>query len=642
MLNQKGIKGALKELIGQVALDKAIDCLKNLATTEAEYDQILSYEARHNSWQKDKQNGTITNEEDNLQRQKLIHLLLDHLKRLPDDLDLLKRKFLYLVKTKEEIPGALDFLEKLIHPDYYSKVHEFRLGQKDFETQLELEDITAEQAEVRDELQKRIKEGLTELIRALEQYHLKPNWGEIFQFLLLEEKVEPIVSYRESQIAFVENSRYLNEIREDTKSNEDARRTLLLWQEEYLSGDFEKAEEYCNAARLNYRHDTSLVYEYLSLTYLKAFPADKLVRHFLTNESESPLQKLMLYIERAQLPSDSPTETLQESFDEIYMILLGAIKKLYENISYDYAFNKASGGRSKKRDLIARCIETSILIHNRLKAYFERPHSFLEDLLLELEGGGKYLWMRFQEEDLKDRYIFQAGKQWKELLEIMKAQEQTFDSQAIGEYLLKSLNRKARNLPQAPGKGKAKERLLLACDVGYFIHKDERFNELRLAILNKITPVSLEEDASDTEPGDEMSDDSEAVKYAKRGQLTGNDGSKPQAPFTQNPSGFPFPENATSISAPPEKNQVQRFSFRSFAHLVSEMAEDIKRASIPQVLPFSLSIIGLITILLLYYRLINIISLIVLLLLVFLVTGIIYAFSRKRTASEKTEDKSIQ
>lgn len=308
-------------------------------------------------------------------------------------------------------------------------------------------------------------------IQNLSEIDLIDDWQSRYWDVLLREQND--INYSINPLFLGKRSRFYNDIinRED-----QAKGKLLLWQEEFLTQEYEKAKKYCEEIRIENGIGDAQIYEYLLLTYSKDIGANNLIKSFLSSAKSTSFDKLLLYLERAQ-HLGGQTSTLSDSLMEVYMDLMSSINRYYQNISYDYVSAPAQKGRSQKRNIIKGCIEATVMIYTSFHETLDKSklHPIVEDMIVEIEGGGKYDWVKMQNDELTDKTTFDAIKKRETLLEMIHSSGNDIK---LSDYLYgKLIMKKEKINNQVPGDD-SNEKLFNACKVAYCIYREERFIEL--------------------------------------------------------------------------------------------------------------------------------------------------------------------
>lgn len=461
-------------------LKRTIQALKALATTAKASNIVMSFSGQYNTIKEKSLRNTISSEEEWLRQNQLSEAISTYIDDLPSGLELFKNKLFYLVQEREEVPKVLDLLFNTVSIFQKSEIEAIQSAQDRYEDLLAFEksQLDRQVLEEMEKLHKGMLSDLSEFTRNLHEAHLNSAWEEEFFQYLLEER-SSFISEKQERILNAESSLYLEDILSLTERNGPERPKLLLWQEEFLTKNYPEAKKCIDEVRIDLNQGNALVYELSALTHLKYLSADKMIRQAVTAEDESAFRKLMLFIERTLTLGDFASSTKNESLKDIYEALLQSIKKYYENISYDYVINRATPGRSKKRELIKQCIDTSLIIHDQLSSIINTPHLVFIDLLLELEGGGKYQWIEPQSGRLKNKTAYPALEKREKIVAIVKSIQDAEETQSYTDFLYNSLAKKSRNLTAVKSTTKGRKRLTISCHLAYLLYGEERFNELK-------------------------------------------------------------------------------------------------------------------------------------------------------------------
>ena len=392
-----------------------------------------------------------------------------------------------MIENKEDILLALNYFQELINPSWRYEIDtlndRFKNNDSDsFEsndtsevTEFDLEKWQNKNTELGKEIINIIENGIINKLVSAWQ-------SKLYNILLKEKNSAFIEKNSPSKITLGENSKYYNDIHLEKAP---IRGKLLLWQEEYLTGNYKKALDICNSVRLDYDCDNSKIYEYLMLSFLKACDSDVIISSSFNTKDESLFKKLLLYVERVQGLA-VVSSTRENSLEEVYLLLLKSINKIYQNINYDYAYHKPARGISKKRELIKKIIETVLLLADKFGGKPAGFIDFCEDLLIELEGGGKYFWIYPIRNGLSNKIRFDAVGYREKVMKLLNFEEELIKKQEHISYLISSLKVKSSKLSSSANKNNAKRELILSCELGFILYQDERFKKLKEGIFNEV------------------------------------------------------------------------------------------------------------------------------------------------------------
>lgn len=353
-----------------------------------------------------------------------------------------------------------------------------------------------------------ISEKIGKFITTIDENSLAYNWQNKYWEFLIKENNE--LEYLVIQSSSSGSSRFYADI---IKRKDNARGKLLLWQEEYLTGEYKLARQYCDDLRMKDGFSDSQLYEYLSLTYSKDITPKALIKNYLSTTNPANFEKLLMYIERTQYIEGEKTYTLNDSLTEIYVDLMNSIKMYYQNVSFDYIFDSNKRGTSTKRNFIKKCIEATLKVHEFFQEKIEslKSHPLILDMILEIEGGGKYDWLNLQKEGLENKTTFDSiGK-----CNILKGISlELLEGIKISDYLYEKLKSKRERLINQKDENGINGKLKNACLVAYYIYYEDRFVELvgnkKIDLARSSFPEKHEEKFRDVEKED------------KEGEFTGS------------------------------------------------------------------------------------------------------------------------
>lgn len=315
-----------------------------------------------------------------------------------------------------------------------------------------------------------IKEDFKEYLDILTLEDFKENFAEIMWDNLLNDNT---FFYKPYIPRIVSNSIiFYNDIM--GINNNQIKPLLLLWEEEYLAGNYRESLQFINRVRIEFVYDREIVFEYTALSYLDTIGASKIINGAITGNNDSSYRKLLIYVERAINSDTKKSQTYTKSMEYIFDKLLIAISKVYHNINFDYVFNNATRGQSKKRNITKKCIEITVCIVKLFKLFKLEEQEFIYRIITELDGGGKYDWLSIKKKKIVNRTTFYALEHKKTLLDYIKSEKGNFEKSA--NNLLAALKEKYKRIIEIDQRN---EKFLFACEIGYFLYKKNEFLELQ-------------------------------------------------------------------------------------------------------------------------------------------------------------------
>lgn len=204
----------------------------------------------------------------------------------------------------------------------------------------------------------------------------------------------------------------------DIQQRPDAvKRHLLLWEEQFLIGNYAKALRHAEAARVDELATTSLNYEYTLLAYLRKEKHDALIAEAVRGKGRQNFDYLLLLISRAR-QLKQPSSTLTNTLAAIFQELVGGLRKFYHNIDYTYLLDDSERGRSRRREYVKNILQTYLRLVELIPAK-DNTDTFPEELLQELDGVRKYAWISVSGGRLGNRTNLEAIDLRRRLLEIV-------------------------------------------------------------------------------------------------------------------------------------------------------------------------------------------------------------------------------
>ncbi len=174
----------------------------------------------------------------------------------------------------------------------------------------------------------------------------------------------------------------------------DFRRELLLAQDALSVENYVGAFRHCEQVRTRIDPQSAQLYEYLLLTFLLLETADRIAWDAVDDERRRLLNHIVLYANRlheyldlGKCPTLTGTYNLKATAEE----LSNALCRIYDRLPNDYTLDtgKRADEMPDNRAIVARCREAGEIIFRSVHPYT----GFMETLVLELCGGGKYDWV---------------------------------------------------------------------------------------------------------------------------------------------------------------------------------------------------------------------------------------------------------
>ena len=473
------IKDRIIELVAKGNTKEAIQALLKIAPSHEFFDTTVSLSYRFGDIEKQKIKGVVTFDDQTIHGNKVVESLTAHIRTLPTPIEVLKGRLEISIWSESiDIQEVISFLFQVLKPNHHFQVE---IILRSLDEHLDLSSNLVQAEENNRLVNNSVRSRLSAFIEVLMLDELVNDWQDSFWHYCMNNRM----FYVDDKQKFDENfeaSKYFADLIKG--ENKQAIQQLLLWQEEFLVGNYETSLKYIDNVRLNLNTDSSKAYEYLLLTHCN-LKLDDAVKKYITKQDKSPLNRIFIYIERVQKFGDE-SSTRRESLNFAYNKILSAIQKIYHNISFDYILNKSTRGISKKRELIKETIALSILFFGKIKNEYTEHHQIYEDLIIELIGGGKYTWLEFRYDKIENSSTFGAVERLNQLEKVLKQNDMSIVG--LKDYLYEELVVKAKNIDKAIDIKKATERLTKSCYLAFKIFNDIKFKEL-IKSFNKPTKI---------------------------------------------------------------------------------------------------------------------------------------------------------
>jgi len=184
------------------------------------------------------------------------------------------------------------------------------------------------------------------------------------------------------------------------------RRQLLLAADAYALEQYGRAHAHADNVRVQIDPQSAQLYEYLLLTQLQREGAGQIARNAAENDRPTQFNQLLLYANRLweyQEAGKCPTPTALHSLEATACDMGEAFCRYYDQLPDNYLID--TGEREKEipanRIYVERLREAAEMVFRSVAPY----GSFLETLVLELCGGGKFHWIK-QVEVRDDHFVF--------------------------------------------------------------------------------------------------------------------------------------------------------------------------------------------------------------------------------------------
>lgn len=119
--------------------------------------------------------------------------------------------------------------------------------------------------------------------------------------------------------------------------------------------------------------------------------------------------------------------------------------------------------------------------------------------MLELEGGGKYDWIKIEDKRIVNSTLFEAKNYQIKILEIVNPNNSIDSQLEIGEHLYNRLKQKDASIQKFDYiEDKVKQKFIDACKLGYFLYEDKNFLELAKLVKANIKIPLIEENSNNS------------------------------------------------------------------------------------------------------------------------------------------------
>lgn len=465
------IQSYIKECIAQNNLERAIRALNCIVINKDFADQILILRSQNSQ----NKRSDLLNIEDaqaiRVANNKTAQSLTIIASELPDDFEIFKNKINYYLNTSIDIEDIIEILlqaqqssnDKIINLknnlSYYQKIN--LEEDTDNISEQSLSQYTIHINEIRLQLKDYIQSELT-------FDKLKPSFADDFWAKDLDNKTFHYIHIHEHQAN--SDSPYFIDIvlrKDNSQSN------LMLWEELYLTGDYKGALKFIDELRIDKGISDQMIYEYTALAFLGTESADKIVNEAVTRKEKIKFEKLKLYILRFQ-SLEKKSNTQKESLLFILQKIDLAILNIYSNIPNNYLLQEKQRGYSQKREILKRLFNLQI---ETLETFISHNFDYsviLASFIIELDGGGKFKWLKMSKGKIINSTSFDAIKA-RNIFVSKYTEKYRNTIEDLAENLYRNLYIKRDSALEEF----QKNNLLYACSIGYSLYKDKRFQTLQ-------------------------------------------------------------------------------------------------------------------------------------------------------------------
>lgn len=481
------IKSHIRSLISNDEVDSAIVSLINLIVSKDFLNQCLLLRSVVNKTSKKERLNTEYSDNLRVEISQNLQSLLELVNDIPTDQEIIENRIRYAIDIEEDfsianhIVGMCFSKELVVFSSHLNdKIENYQ--------QVEIEYNENAGIEAFIHLVDQCSTALIDKMESLNHYSGRGVRDFISNYLEDSSFIPQFVNdYKRISEDFNNISPYFDDI---NSQDENVRRHLLLWEEKFLTGDYESALFKAENARLDELSTKSINYEYTLITFIKYKSLDKIISDAIKTDRQGEFEYVLLLIDRS-LKLDGRSSTLCDSLLSVYYDFAQSIKKIYNNIDFSYLLNEMPRGRSRRRDYIKRLIKIYIDLVETLDVDLDKSDNLPQEILKELDGVNKFPWVEIRKGDLVNRTNFNAIDNRRKLIKILKKSE-IYNPNESYTSSTDRLNRIAIKLKNNQiGSLKHKEYLnaIMVVDNLYGVHRDE--NLLNVSLEKRILSRSF-------------------------------------------------------------------------------------------------------------------------------------------------------
>jgi len=300
----------------------------------------------------------------------------------------------------------------------------------------------------------------------------------------------------------------------------DFRRELLLAQDALSVENYGRAHSHCERVRTQIDPQSAQLYEYLLISFFQNETPGRVAWDSVDDEKRRLLNYIVLYANRLreyQQKQQCPSQTSEYNLRATAEELSNALCRIYDQLPNDYVLDtgKRASELPNNRAIVARCREIGEIVFRSVHPYT----GFLEVLVLELCGGGKYNWVQ-RVEVLNDEFVFVSLQDFEietstgELVSLLSTAtlDRTGVEQRLRQELLIRLKAKQNRLHRYRSEEQRRHRsfndpresvmqFIQSCLLGYNVFEDTPSGEvgtggefLRLALQQLIPGLVMQPD----------------------------------------------------------------------------------------------------------------------------------------------------
>lgn len=495
------IKSIITDDIRYDKLEKALFKMQVVTPFSEDVESITIQFAKIKAAERQFHENTITRDIYETEKGKVIKWVLNIVKTLPEDLELLKEKLKLILNDYSITIDTIDLLKYLIIDDTLQNILNSLV--------LELSELQESEREEGDKYitdrSKAVKDKIDKIINNIQSYHLSDDWN--FKF------VKWLIKKREQYVSIPLNIQYqlqafnyhsiIADITQDDE-NHGLKGKFFNWLELYLTEEFDAAYSLLIDIREQSGIGSTMFYEFLLITSLNRKSFKNNIEKVLIKGNLIELKRLLFYVERIRYNQKGRNEFNKNIVLSLLKKVANIIQRVYLNIAHNYFETGTSRGRSKQRDIIKRCIEVTSNLYDSVEDYDpgEEFIDLIETLLLELDNAGKFPWTDVKNKNIINTTVFDALKYRDQFLNTILSRDKHIDS--IINELTFNINELQKNgvLEKV-----VRDRFIRCCMINYYNYEDQRFIELTRKIgagqvlksksFNRDTDSHTHEDSDD-------------------------------------------------------------------------------------------------------------------------------------------------
>ncbi len=267
------------------------------------------------------------------------------------------------------------------------------------------------------------------------------------------------------------------------------RKRMMIIQDYLTLESYGKALDECEFILKNLELQSSQLHEYHTISYFKASGEEYGIIQDIQNQKEDTLKKLALCIKRFRLFNENKNKilTFENNVKYICFRMSLILREYYRGSEYNYNYINR-GDNPDLRKLVCIYLKTGLSLVTDIYKGNIPITVFLEDALLEINGGRKLNWLEVTVDwKIRNRDSFRALEMQYEIINILKktnswdtSRKRLYRNLAIKYSNLKISNRKNSSTLEVR---QAFRRFFKASIIAYKCYEDTRFLELFKAEL---------------------------------------------------------------------------------------------------------------------------------------------------------------